>query len=112
MFHFYGHVLLTNSIFVNDEIVAAQVGKEISIWVFHVEFDRYLARYRLELDFRLLRPLLPFEEWVRRAGGDRDLGALLCLRRCVNGHHTGGKRLLKVRGTRTTYKESDNNEQT
>src|SRR5258705_5094318 len=82
MFNFYGHVLLANSILVNYKVVAAQVWQEISIWIFDVEFDRDLACHRLELDFRLLRSLLSFEEGSRWPGRYRHLGPLLFLRRC------------------------------
>src|SRR3981081_4131576 len=95
MFHFHGHVLLSNSILVNNEVVRMQVWQEISIRIFHVELDRYLAGRRLELDFRLLRTLLPFKQRARGPAGDRDLGALPCLRRSP---------CLLVKGLQSPYK--------
>ncbi len=99
MFHVYGHVLLSNSVFVNSEVVRVQIWKEISIRIFHVELDRYLASRRRELDLRLLRTLLAFKQRARGPVGHRDLGALLCLRRCpcllvmgLQSPHEGGSR--------------------
>jgi len=59
-----------------------QVWKEISIRIFHVELDGYLASRRRELDLRLLRTLLAFKQRARGPVGHRDVEALLCLRRC------------------------------
>jgi hypothetical protein len=64
-----------------------------------VELDGYLASRRRELDLRLLCTLLPFKQRARGPVGHRDLGALLCLRRCtcllvkrLQSPHEGGSR--------------------
>src|SRR6266850_5070019 len=62
MLDFDGDIFLPHSVFIHDEILAAQIWQEIPVGVFNVQFHGHRASRRDKHDFRSLRALLSLVE--------------------------------------------------
>jgi hypothetical protein len=74
MFDFDSDVALPYSIFINGEILPANVRQEIAVRILHPQFESDDATRRNEFDFGGLLTLLTFEEGRRWSVRNGDVG--------------------------------------
>src|SRR5579885_1354751 len=93
MLNFNGRIMLANAIFVNREIVAANVWNEISVWILHQHFDRHDLHRWIVGEFSFLFPLFALKQGCRWTVGYLNLGSRPLWRRRYGGRRKSFDRL-------------------